>query len=66
MKRRCRVNLYIRADAEVIERGKRYAALQGKSLSRLVEEHFLRLTEGDDQTGEAKEMVRPDAGIQRG
>jgi hypothetical protein len=42
-----RANLYIRADAEVIERGKQYAASQGKSLSRLVEEYFLKITEAE-------------------
>lgn len=41
------MNLYIRADAELIERGKQYAASQGKSLSRLVEEHFLKITQDD-------------------
>jgi hypothetical protein len=54
-----RANLYIRADADLIERGKRYAASQGKSLSRLVEEHFLKLLE------EADKESQPENGAHR-
>ena len=48
VRKRLRANLYIRADADVIARAKRYAAEQNVSLSRLVEEHFLKhIAEGD-------------------
>lgn len=59
MKGHRRANLYIRADAELIERGKRYAASQGKSLSRLVEEHFREITK--DEAGEFSENEHPAA-----
>ena len=48
VRKRLRANLYIRADADLIARAKRYAAEQKVSLSRLVEEHFLQLIAEDD------------------
>ncbi|MEM1358690.1 MAG: DUF6364 family protein [Bacteroidota bacterium] len=39
------VNLTLRLDQKVIELGKRYAKEQGTSLSKLVEQHLLKLVE---------------------
>jgi hypothetical protein len=54
VRKRVRANLYIRADADVIARAKRYAAEQKVSLSHLVEEHFLKLI-AEDESVEAQD-----------
>jgi hypothetical protein len=61
VRKRSRSNLYIRADTDLIERGKRYAASQGKSLSRLVEEHFLKLIEQDEKVSQAEDGAHKSA-----
>jgi hypothetical protein len=55
--------LTLSLDSKVIERAKRYAKKENKSLSRMVEEYFIKITSGKSSKEDISPLVKKLSGV---